>query len=129
MTNAGDNRNPDVRAVAEAIAEVLLERGVVIYATPGSVAARVLSVAEVARLLGRRPAWVYAHAAELGAIRFGDGPLARIGFDLGTIEQWKRDRQMRKPSMGRRAPRRGRAPRARGDTNLIAYEPDPRYRA
>jgi hypothetical protein len=52
-------------------------------------AARVLGVSEVARLLGRRPAWVYQHAAELGAFRFGNGPKARLGFDLASIERWK----------------------------------------
>jgi hypothetical protein len=81
----------DIRAVAEALADVLCERGLVASGSP----ARVLDAAEVADLLGRDRQWVYAHAGELGAFRYGDGPKARIGFDLVTVEQWKRDRQIR----------------------------------
>jgi predicted DNA-binding transcriptional regulator AlpA len=113
----------DVRAVAEAVVDVLAERGLVVYAGSGPGASRVLNVAEVARLLGRKPPWVYAHAAELGAIRFGDGPRARIGFDLATIERWKRAHQLgpqesRAPT--RRRPRRLALPES---ANLIPYEP------
>jgi hypothetical protein len=67
------------RAIAEALADVLVERGLVVERTAGP-AARVLDVGQVADLLGRKPAWVYAHAAELGAFHFGDGPKARLGF-------------------------------------------------
>jgi hypothetical protein len=129
VSHASENANPEMRAVAEAIAEVLLERGLVVYAAPGAAAGRVLSVGEVARLLGRKPAWVYGHAAELGAIRFGDGPRARIGFDLATIEQWKRDHQIRRPAAARAAPSRGRRRRTTREPNLIPYDPNPPYRA
>jgi predicted DNA-binding transcriptional regulator AlpA len=110
-----------VQAIAEAVADVLAERGLVVYAGP-SPSARILKVAEVARLLGRSAAWVYEHAAELGAIRMGSGPRARIGFDVATIEQWKRDhqtpaRQTRRP---RRQPRRATVP---SSANLLPYEP------
>ena len=64
---------------------MLVERGLVVERTAGP-AARVLDVGQVADLLGRKPAWVYAHAAELGAFRFGDGPKARLGFDVSNIE-------------------------------------------
>jgi hypothetical protein len=117
----------DVRAIAEAVAEVLEERGLL----PGAAAppARVLNVADVARLLGRSPGWVYEHAGELGAFRFGAGPRARIGFDHEAIERWKRDRQIRQaPAAARKRPehRRSRlrtAPAAAVD--LIPYEPAP----
>lgn len=78
---------------------------------------------EVARLLGRSAAWVYEHAAELGAIRMGNGPKARIGFDVATIEQWKRDHQIasrRSRRASGRRPREGAIPTG-GD--LIPYEP------
>ena len=125
-----DNRRvdlPDVRAIAEAVVDVLGERGLVVYAGP-SPAARVLKVREVARLLGRSAPWVYEHATELGAIRMGNGPKARIGFDLATIERWKREHQLapgeaRKPAQ--RRPRRSAIP---AGGNLIPYEPA-RYRA
>ena len=122
-----DASTGDVRAIAEAIADVLAERGLVVYAGP-SASARVLSVREVSKLLGRSAPWVYAHATELGAIRMGNGPKARIGFDLATIEQWKRDNQSR-PREARKAPRR--RPRRNAvsrATNLIPYDPSP-YRA
>ena len=117
----------DVRAIAEAVADVLAERGLVVYAGP-SASARVLTAREVSKLLGRSAPWVYAHATELGAIRMGNGPKARIGFDLASIEQWKRDNQIHPPEARRpprRRPRRNTLSRA---TNLIPYEPST-YRA
>jgi hypothetical protein len=111
----------EARAIAEALADVLVERGLVVERTAGP-AARVLDVGQVADLLGRKPAWVYAHAAELGAFRFGDGPKARLGFDVSNIERWKRDRQAgrteREPRPRRRRSRQG---GARG-AKLIPYE-------
>lgn len=104
----------DVRAIAEALADVLAERGLV--AAPIGVTGRVLDAADVAELLGRERQWVYDHADELGAFRYGDGPRARLGFDRLAIEQWKRLRTRssaaRRPVLGvRRAP-----------TTLIPYE-------
>jgi hypothetical protein len=40
---------------------------------------------DVARRLGVRESWVYAHADELGAIRLGDGEKARLRFDLERV--------------------------------------------
>ena len=110
-----------VQAIAEAVADVLAERGLVVYAGP-SPSARILKVAEVAHLLGRSAAWVYEHAAELGAIRMGSGPRARIGFDVATIEQWKRDHQtpVQQTRGTRRRPRRATVP---SGANLLPYEP------
>jgi hypothetical protein len=119
MTTDGHTSLADVHAIAAAVADVLAERGLVVPAGAGS-SARVLNVAEVARLLGRRPAWVYEHAAELGAFRFGNGPKARIGFDLLTIEEWKRQRQIGRPSS--RATNRRRPAKGRAGANLIPYE-------
>lgn len=119
----------DIRALAEAVADVLEERG--LLSQPDASPGRVLKVADVAQLLGRSQAWVYEHAAELGAFKFGNGPKARIGFDRDAIERWKRDRQILKSSGGSRsASRRGRprkSPRP-GATNLIPYDPSA-YRA
>ena len=53
-------------------------------------AGRVLDAAAVAMMLGRDRQWVYDHADELGAFRYGDGPRARLGFDVQTVEHWKR---------------------------------------
>ena len=111
-----------ILAIAEALADVLVERGLVVERT-GRSAARVLDVGQVADLLGRKPAWVYGHATELGAFRFGDGPKARLGFDSTSVERWKRDRRIREPERDSR-PRRGRSRqdgRSRG-ARLIPYE-------
>ena len=89
----------DVRAVAEALADVLIERGLVVSAA-GASSSRVLNASEVGRLLGRDRQWVYDHAAELGAFRFGDGPKGRLGFDLATVERWMHGRQVCRTSTG-----------------------------
>jgi hypothetical protein len=72
----------DIEAIAEATARKLLE----IIATPpttfGLVGAR-----ELAEGLGVSLDYVYAHATELGAMRLGSGPKARIRFDLDRARQ------------------------------------------
>ena len=106
--------------------DVLEERG--LLPRPEASPGRVLNVADVATLLGRSQAWVYEHAAELGAFKFGGGPRARIGFDRDAIETWKRDRQILKSAAeSRPARRRGRARKQPASTavNLIPYDPSP----
>jgi hypothetical protein len=97
----------DLRAIAEVLADVLTERGLV-APEPGR-PRRVLNAADPAEILGRDRRWVYAHAEELGAFRYGDGPKGRLGFDLEVIERWKRERQL--ATTRGRAPRRGRPPK------------------
>jgi hypothetical protein len=46
-----------------------------------------MTAKELAQHLKLKPAWVYEHAQELGAIRTGTGPKARIRFDLHTATQ------------------------------------------
>ena len=75
-----------------------------------------------ADLLGRDRQWVYAHAGELGAFRYGDGPKARIGFDLAMVEQWKRERQIRDTSAARRRDRRRSSGLGVAATRLIHYD-------
>jgi hypothetical protein len=48
--------------------------------------------------------YVYAHARELGAIRLGEGPKARLRFDLATVE--RRLRENARPARPARTPRR-----------------------
>jgi len=104
----------EVRAIAEAVADLLVERGLV--ATSAGGGGRVLDALAVAELLGRERQWVYDHADELGGFRYGDGPRARIGFDLNTVERWKRERRRSKPTQ---VPKRT-APASR--VALIPYE-------
>jgi hypothetical protein len=108
----------DVRAIAEALAEVLAERGLVV--SEGS-SGRVLDAAAVAGLLGRDRQWVYEHAEELGAFRYGDGPRARLGFDMYTLEAWKRGRRLPTAEAARRGGRR-RARKEAAVSPLIPYE-------
>jgi hypothetical protein len=72
----------DVEAIAEATARKVAE---IVRAPPttfGLVDAR-----ELAEELGVSIDYIYAHAAELGAMRLGSGPKARIRFDLHRARQ------------------------------------------
>ena len=80
----------ELQRLAEVLADLLVERGLVMRVEPP----RVLSADDVARHLGRDRRWVYDHAGELGAFRFGDGPRARLGFDVAVVERWKRARRI-----------------------------------
>jgi predicted DNA-binding transcriptional regulator AlpA len=115
----------DIRVLAEAVVDVLEERGLV---APQGNPGRVLSVPDVAELLGRSRPWVYEHAAELGAFRFGTGPKARIGFEREAIERWKRERQILKPTTPSQPQRRDRPRRTARSSgvSLIPYDPSPR---
>ena len=48
---------------------------------------RLLTVKELAHHLHLNPSWVYEHADQLGAIRTGTGPKARIRFNPHTATQ------------------------------------------
>jgi hypothetical protein len=52
-----------------------------------------LTVADVAARLKVSPKWVYAHQHELGPIRLGDGPRARLRFDADVIDSRITDRR------------------------------------
>ncbi|MCA1699843.1 MAG: hypothetical protein LC790_13440 [Actinobacteria bacterium] len=122
MKPAGDTELSEMRALAEALADVLLERGLIVAGPPSAV--RIIDASQVGAVLGRDRRWVYAHADELGGFRYGDGPKARLGFDLNAVERWKRERQAR--SMQRRGAPDGRPSRGLvtdGGANLIPYEP------
>jgi hypothetical protein len=111
----------DLRAIAEVLADVLTERGIV--ASEPQRPQRVLTAADVADVLDRGRRWVYAHAEELGAFRYGDGPRGRLGFDLEVIERWKRERQL--AARRGRSSRRGRPPKTLGltrGTSLLPFE-------
>ena len=46
---------------------------------------RLVDAREVAAMLGVTRPFVYEHAAELGAIRLGTGPKARLRFDADEV--------------------------------------------
>ena len=76
-----------------------------------------LTVSQLAQHLHLHPAWVYEHADELGAIRIGSGPKARIRFDLYTAKEALRQNQ--------RAEHRRRRPQAAPDfeTTMSQHSP------
>ena len=66
----------DVEAIARRTAELL--------GTAAGVPRRYVDAAALARTLGVERDWVYAHAAQLGAIRLG-GPHGRLRFDVEHV--------------------------------------------
>jgi hypothetical protein len=68
----------DVEAIARRVAELL--------GTPPAEALRYVDAAGLARALGVDREWIYAHAAELGALRLG-GPRGRLRFDLQHVRR------------------------------------------
>jgi transposase-like protein len=78
-----------------------------------------LTVAEVAARYGVSRSWVYAHQRELGALRLGAGPRARLRFDPKVVAdaiaafEGAREAEQAVPDQGRR----GR------EVPLIPFEP------
>jgi hypothetical protein len=72
----------DVEAIAETTAARLAE---IVSAAPGTFA--LVDARRLASDLGVSLDYVYAHATELGAMRLGSGPKARIRFDLDRARQ------------------------------------------
>lgn len=70
-----------------------------------------MTVKELATHLKLNPAWVYEHADELGAIRTGNGPKARIRFDLHTATQALKKHQRETTPAPTTRPRRTPTPR------------------
>jgi hypothetical protein len=56
------------------------------------VADRLLSPAELAAWLSVDRSWVYEHAEELGVLRLGGGPRARLRFDVEEVVRRLRKR-------------------------------------
>lgn len=65
----------DVEAIAQRVADLLRPR----------VAIGLVGVEEVVVRFGVSRSYVYEHSAELGAIRLGRGPKARLRFDLEQV--------------------------------------------
>ncbi len=71
----------------EAIAEHAARRVVQLLEQPTTGAYKLLDPKELAGALNVSLDYVYAHAADLGAMRLGDGPKARLRFDLQTTQR------------------------------------------
>ena len=103
----------DVEAIAERVIELLDRRTVV---------SQLVSAAELSRRLGLSRSTVYEKADELGVIRIGRGPRARLRFDVTLVaERLEVDEQRLGPSTGprRAAVRRRPATRSVGRTGLL----------
>jgi hypothetical protein len=88
--------HPDtIEAVARRVAEILRAEPPPETPAPalsadepryfGNDGGRLVDAAQLASRLGVERSWIYEHAAELGALRLGDGPRARLRFDLGRV--------------------------------------------
>lgn len=79
---AADLTPQAIEQIAQRVAELLRGDGA---GRDADALARLLDAEQLAKHLGLNRAWVYQHAAELGALRIGDGPRARLRFDLQTV--------------------------------------------
>lgn len=91
-------------------------------ATPG----RLLSAAQVSEWWGVSRGWVYQHAAQLGAVRIGDGERPRLRFDPDRVAEHLNRPPATPPPTAQRTPRRvRRSPRIRGASRRLAFQADP----
>jgi len=86
----------------EAIAERAAHRVVQMLDRPGERAHQLLEAKELARKLSVSVDYVYTHAMDLGAMRLGDGPKARLRFDLRTAQRAMRERKQPPSALARR---------------------------
>jgi hypothetical protein len=77
----------------DAIAERAAMRVVQLLGPPRAVAGQLLDPKELAGTLKVSVDYVYAHAVDLGVMRLGDGPKARLRFDLQTAQTAMRARK------------------------------------
>lgn len=75
----------DIEAIAGRVA-ALIKR-------PGPSAHQLLDPKELASALNVSLDYVYEHAVDLGVMRLGDGPKARLRFDLTAAQQAMRERK------------------------------------
>jgi hypothetical protein len=71
----------DIEAIAELVVERLAER----ERRPARIG--LATASEVAERYGVSLSWVYANKGRLGAVLLGDGPKARLRFDLEHVGQ------------------------------------------
>jgi hypothetical protein len=75
-----------VDAIARRVVELLERNGSRSTDAPtGGAHEACLTVSQVARRYRVSRSWVYAHQRELGAMRLGEGPRARLRFDAKAV--------------------------------------------
>ena len=97
-----------IEAIAQRTAELLRGQPIAGYVDTGA----------VARLLSVSQDWIRSHAADLGAVRLGDGPKAPLRFDLERVIDWAEARRLDRPPRPVRRTRRRPAPPPR-DVELL----------
>ncbi len=70
--------------------EAIARRVVVLLEKNGLRRRELIGAAELANRLGVDRSWVYSHAIELGAMKLGEGPRARLRFDPEVAERFLR---------------------------------------
>jgi hypothetical protein len=86
----------------EAIAERAARRVVQLLQRPGAGVYQLLDPKDLAVALNVSVDYVYAHATDLGVMRLGDGPKARLRFDLRTAQVAMRARKQPPPAVAAR---------------------------
>jgi hypothetical protein len=94
-----------VEAVARRVVDLLREDGA---------AGALVDAAEIARRTGLSREAIYDRADELGVLRLGDGPKARLRFDPRVVEE-----RLRAPQTKADPPKRSRSPRRRQGSPLL----------
>jgi len=101
-----------IEAVASRVVEMLRSQSV-------DTDRELVDVAEAARRFGVSRDWVYGNADQLGAIRLGDGPKARLRFDVQEVEQrLAKSKRVESPSASTR-PVRSRRRKTRESVELL----------
>lgn len=95
----------DIEMLALRVAELLEQRGA------RRASGGLVDAAELARRLGTDRSWVYSHAEELGAIRLGTGPKARLRFDPDAAILQARLGDQGEQGEAKKAPRKRNRPR------------------
>lgn len=85
---AGEITPEVIEQIACRVADLLTQRAHRQEAVGG-----MLTVNQLALRLNVTRAWIYEHANELGGVRLGEGPKARLRFDLDTAMQALRQHQ------------------------------------
>jgi len=94
--HAAAELTPDaIEQIAQRVAQLLR------HDTAPDAPTGLMDAGQLARQLGLTRAWVYQHAAELGAIRVGTGPRARLRFDPNTVTAVLNSQPRQPPSAGR----------------------------
>jgi hypothetical protein len=89
--------NEDIETIAKRAAHHVVD----LLKRPGAGIHQLLNPKELASALNVSVDYVYEHAADLGAMRLGDGPKAHLRFDLHTARRRMTERKPYTPPKAR----------------------------